>query len=46
MGMQIGDVKSTKASMKKFESVFRLKFKKNIKTELLSLYNGIKFYKV
>ena len=46
MGMQIGDVKSTKASMKKFESVFRLKLRKILKLELLSLYNGIKFYKV
>ena len=47
MDMQIGDVKSTKASMKKFESVFRFKFKKNIKAGIVEFIQWYKkFYKV
>ena len=34
MGMQLGDVKSTKASMKKFERDFKINLKKILKLEL------------
>ena len=47
MGMQLGDVKSTKASMKKFERDFKIKFKKNIKVgikEFVQWYK--KFHKI
>ena len=43
MGMQLGDVKSTKASMKKFERDFKIKFKKNIK---VGIKEFVQWYKI
>jgi len=42
LGMQVGDVKSTKASMKKFEADFKIKFKKEIKVGIAEF---VKWYK-